>query len=220
MDREFNDFCLPEGHLSCYDKSLLRTMMGLWGSAMSLDAACLLNEISGDAGGAVDTLGRFLRCIIPRKLQRVSLPHFVAYQHNFFLNDTRRYIDVRDAGIDINVPFPVFSPERGRNVDLIIALDSGAGVSWPQTLQSAVQKEYLKVEEEQQIKSTILQDTNMAFFKGKDGSPDIAFIVGATTPGTAQFTYSEIEAPQVMHVGKEAALRNSNEILSLFREAE
>ncbi|KAH3756603.1 hypothetical protein Pelo_11631 [Pelomyxa schiedti] len=99
--------------------------------------------------------------------------------------------NMRDAGIDFNVPFPAFV---GRGVDVVIVMDASGGASGCEELRNAVDRGYVSVREADKILLSTkfdIKESVRVFFPGKQGDPVIIYFMGNTTINTACFEYDE-----------------------------
>eukprot|EP01105_Mastigella_eilhardi_P008096 TRINITY_DN1993_c0_g1_i7.p1 TRINITY_DN1993_c0_g1~~TRINITY_DN1993_c0_g1_i7.p1 ORF type:complete len:1248 (+),score=271.39 TRINITY_DN1993_c0_g1_i7:253-3996(+) len=101
--------------------------------------------------------------------------------------------NLRDAGIDFNVPFPAF---KNRKVDVLIVIDASGGATNCEQLRIAIEKGHANVRDADRPLLTMpfRGDESLRVFKpAKEGDPVILYFLGNAAIRTTKFAYEKLQ---------------------------
>jgi hypothetical protein len=175
----------------------LKHLMSICGSAFAADIECL------DAAGVNSFVTKAIELNlkiqgglrIRNQVARSAIAELLPFARDFYWT-AKRFdgaegpLCLRDAGIDVNVPFV---PLLRRGVDILLVLDAGEGAEGSEELATAEKRGYVQIRPEQaDLLKKPFENENLRVFWPPDDSnqPVIVYMLGHTSTETSNFEYS------------------------------
>ncbi|KAH3759466.1 cytosolic phospholipase A2 [Pelomyxa schiedti] len=128
--------------------------------------------------------------------------------------------NLRDAGIDFNVPLPAL---HGRGVDVVLVMDSTADAKGTEELALAVKAGHISIcEEDKRLLSTPFgpQERCRFFRPERTGQPAIAYFLASTQSSTANLQYEPQEVDGIVQSVYNAVISESETLRWFIRKVE